>query len=201
MASDEKIDGINGIIGLAGIIPTRAKYIGEAFVSATLTSMTLGVTFGMMGAAYLPTGPLIPFLFGSWLGNSFGLWYHYHNGRNDAMRVAKLYPSLLAHTMMTVHDVIVPQAVLAVSEVRLDVENDTEAEIKKEGITMSPATLDVMTPSLDEWISKASYRVMAFAILATQDCRADIEEIESYRRKQLVESYQEKYSFQKSDEG
>jgi hypothetical protein len=188
---DSKFDGLGSIINLSGIIPARAKYVTEAFLSATLGSMTIGLTFGMMGSAFLTTGPLIPFLFGSWLGHSFGLYQHYQMGHNETIRVAKLYPSVLAHALMTDHHIIIPPEVVAVSEERLNA---------KEVEDSSGTNAIGLTPTLDEWIRKGSYRVMAFAILATQDCRPDIEEIERHRRQQLIENYQEKYSVQKTDD-
>jgi len=72
---EDRLDGLGGLLNLLGIVPARARFVGEAVVSSTLSSLTVGLTFGIMGAAFLPTGPLMPFLVDSWVGNSVPLGF------------------------------------------------------------------------------------------------------------------------------
>ncbi|KAG7337638.1 hypothetical protein IV203_030983 [Nitzschia inconspicua] len=184
---EEKIGALDGLLTLIGIVPARARFIGGAVASSLLSSLSLGLSFGMMGAAFLPTGPLIPFLMGSWVGHTFGLYHHYRQSRNDALTVARNFPSILAHAMWTEFGVIVPSDVVSATEERCHqhsgkVDKQIAQDIAKKNAAM-----------MDQWIQLQGYKMVGFAILSVPQCAENIEEIQRQERNNLVQDHQEKF--------
>ncbi|KAL3905898.1 MAG: hypothetical protein SGILL_009492, partial [Bacillariaceae sp.] len=169
--AEDRVDGLGGILNLIGIVPARARFVGGAVASSLLSSLTIGLSFGMVGAAFLPTGPLIPFLMGSGFGNTFGLFHYYRSSKSDVMRVARNYPSILAHALWTEWGIAVPSRVVAASEERCRC-HEGMVEATAAGNSF-PERNDTM---LDQWIANKGHKMVGFAILALPECRADVEE-------------------------
>jgi hypothetical protein len=183
---EDTAGGLSGLLTLVGIVPARARFIGGAVASSLLSSLTFGLSFGMVGAAFLPTGPLIPFLMGSWAGHTFGLYHHYRSGKNEAMKVARNFPSLLAHAMWTEFGVIVPPSVLAATEERCrqhggQVDSQIANTAAEEKGTM-----------MDEWIDDKGYKMVGFAILSLPQRIEDVQDIQRRERERLIQAHAEK---------
>jgi hypothetical protein len=186
--SEDRLEGLSGLFSLIGVVPARARFMGEAVVSSTLSSITIGLVGGMMGVALLPTGPLIPLLVGSWVGNSFGLWYHYRSSKNQALQIARNYPTILAHAMFTEHGVVVPLQVVENSETKAANTSTTFLEQTK-----TTNSQEILTVTLDQWIQQKGSKMIGFAIMASQQCRPDVEEIHRLQRETLIEAQREKF--------
>ncbi|KAG7347585.1 hypothetical protein IV203_016290 [Nitzschia inconspicua] len=184
---EEKIGGLDGLLTLIGIVPARARFIGGAVASSLLSSLSLGLSFGMMGAAFLPTGPLIPFLMGSWVGHTFGLYHHYRQSRNDSLTVARNFPSILAHAMWTEFGVIVPSDVVSATEERCRQHNGKVDKQIAQDIAKKNAAM------MDQWIQLQGYKMVGFAILSVPQCAENIEEIQRQERNNLMQDHQEKF--------
>mmetsp|Transcript_7762 Transcript_7762/g.12179 ORF Transcript_7762/g.12179 Transcript_7762/m.12179 type:complete len:161 (-) Transcript_7762:32-514(-) len=106
---DSGFDGLNGLIRLSGVnIPARAKFVSETLFGASLSSITLGLVCGQLGASS-SIGPLVPFLFGSWAGYSLGLLNQWRNSKRKALMYADQYPALLRHSLESEWNMVVPQ--------------------------------------------------------------------------------------------
>jgi hypothetical protein len=197
---DTPLDGLSSLVRLAGHnVPARARFIGEALMTSTLTSLTLGLSCGMVGASFLSAGPLIPFLFGSWTGYTLGLVNHWRISTMRANKFARQYPSLMAHALMIERGIVVPRNVVRVSEGFLqrdnddhDVENDEEAvETTAVAISTKPAGGD--TTTLEEWIHQGGLGRVTWSVLAAQSCVPDVEDLQRQQRQKLMDEHQEKY--------
>jgi hypothetical protein len=189
---EDKVDGLSGLLTLVGIVPARARFISGAVASSLLSSLSIGLSFGMMGAAFLPTGPLIPFLMGSWMGHTFGLYHHYRSSKNDAMKLARNFPSILAHAMWTECGVIVPPSVVKATEERCQ-----HCSGKVDGEMPTTATTPMIHANnrdmtMDQWIQRNGYKMVGFAILSVPSCTEDVEEIIRRERESLIQAHQEK---------
>jgi hypothetical protein len=145
----------------------------------------------MMGAAFLPTGPLIPFLMGSWMGHTFGLYHHYRSSKNDAMKLARNFPSILAHAMWTEFGVIVPPSVVRATEERCqhcDGKVDGETPTTTETTTICANSNNVM---MDQWIQRKGYKMVGFAILSLPQCTDDVKEVHRRKRENLIKAHQD----------
>ncbi len=186
-SAEENVEGLGGLLKLVGIIPARARFVGEALVSSILGSVTAGLTLGTIGAVFLPTGPLIPFLMGSWMGNTLGLYNHYSMCKNGMLRMARNYPSILAHAMWTEWGIVVPSEVVSVTEERIQSNN---GKVDNETAMVSDVQDGVMF--MDQWIQKRGSNTIAMAILAAQQCSGDVEEVQRHEMEVLIQSHQEK---------
>jgi len=84
---DSHFDGLSSLVRLSGSnVPARARFIGEAILSSTMTGLTLGLVFGRVGGLTV-AGPLVPFLVGTWTGYTFGLVGHWRNCKRLAITV------------------------------------------------------------------------------------------------------------------
>jgi hypothetical protein len=190
---EDKVDGLGGLLTLVGIVPARARFIGGAVASSLLSSLTIGLSFGMMGAAFISTGPLIPFLVGSWIGHSFGLYHYYRSSKNDAIKLARNFPSLLAHAMWTEFGVIVPPAVVEATDEwcrRYNGKVDGETPTSGTAAAIQGSGSGIMT--MDQWIQHKGYKMVGFAILSVPQCTEDVEEILRRERESLIQAHQDK---------
>lgn len=65
---DSGLDNLSSLVRLTGVtVPARARFIGESLASATLSDLALGLVCGQAGAVTTSSGPLVPFLFGTWV--------------------------------------------------------------------------------------------------------------------------------------
>jgi hypothetical protein len=183
--ADSDFDGISSLVKLSGVsVPARARFIGEALVSSTFSSLTLGLSFGMVGAICSPIGPLIPFLVGSWTGYTFGLVNHWRTGSNTVRQYAQQYPTILAHALATEgRGIAVPPKVVQASEERLGKKDDEESD----------HPLPTGSVTLEEWIRQGGLGRWTWSILAAQSCRQDVEELQRQHRERLVQEHYEKY--------
>jgi hypothetical protein len=189
------LDGLSSLVRLTGVnVPSRARFVGEALVQSTLTSLTLGLSFGMVGAMVLTTGPLVPFLVGSWTGYTFGLVNHWRTSSQSAMLYARQYPTILAHSLATERGIVVPPEVVEASEERLGTrkEYDNNDEERAVSTTVSSGIRrDIIT--LEEWIRQGGLGRFTWSILAAQSCRGDVEELQRQQRQRLMEDYRERH--------
>jgi len=92
-------EGISSFLRLTGAnIPSRARFVGQAFVAGTLSSFSTGVLCGQAGVL-LGVGPLMPFLVGSWAGYGFGLYHFWGKCKKDTLAMAENYPRILSHEL------------------------------------------------------------------------------------------------------
>ena len=68
---DSGLDSLSSFIRLTGVsVPARARFIGEAIASSTLSGLAMGLCCGQIGAMMGSVGPLVPFLCGTWVSLS-----------------------------------------------------------------------------------------------------------------------------------
>ena len=187
--------GLGSILKFTGTnVPARARFIGEAFVSATLFSVTMGLCCGVVGATVFPMtcGPLVPFLAGSSVGYSFGLWEHWSSCKRNMIFYSRHYPRLLAHALWTEHKLIVPRSVMQASQEQLkQMEEDGGEGAATSSMRRNPTISYEPNKSgipLDQWVFQGGLARMTWSILAAQQCRPDVIAIEEKKREQLVES-------------
>jgi hypothetical protein len=158
--SETGFDGLGSIIRAAGIhLPARARFAGEAMLTATLSSLTFGLVCGQVGSMIPTVGPLAPFLCGSWLGYSAGLLTQWWSCQRLARLYAKKYPSLMIYALQH-------QDWDGVGEpVRCDEEY------------------------LEDWITQGGLARTTCSILAAQSVKTCVDEIEERGRRQAAEQY------------
>ena len=183
-------DGLGSLIRLSGLaVPARARFVGEALVSGTLSSITFGLCSGVLGAT-TPIGPLAPFLIGSGVGYITGLIQHWRSSERITMLYAKRYPTILAHALFVERNIVVPSSVVEASE---QAQREEGLDEESEGPYSLPLERVKSKNTLDEWIRKGGLGRLTWSILAAQGCRADVEEIQRQQRQRIIEDYQEKY--------
>jgi hypothetical protein len=178
MDDSSPLEGIASLVRLSGFnVPARARFVGEAVISGCLSSVTLGLCCGMVGSTVLATGPLAPFLIGSWTGYSLGLARYWFSSKHETILIAQRYPTIMAHALFTERGLRVPPDVIEATEERV-------AETSSDDSSMM---------TLDQWIQEDGLARLSWSILAAQGCRTDVEELQRQQRQRLVEEYQEKY--------
>jgi len=165
---DDKFDGLSSLVRLSGAhVPARARFVGEALLSASLSSITLGLVCGQAGSILMDsTGPLVPFMIGSWAGYSFGLAAYWKASVKWCDNVARKYPTLLTHAL----------------------------KINPYCVELPPSSIsdgDGQGEKLEKWTKQGSLGRWSMCIIAAQACRNDVEEIERNERQRLMEEYQE----------
>eukprot|EP00540_Astrosyne_radiata_P019504 CAMPEP_0116823210 /NCGR_PEP_ID=MMETSP0418-20121206/714_1 /TAXON_ID=1158023 /ORGANISM="Astrosyne radiata, Strain 13vi08-1A" /LENGTH=167 /DNA_ID=CAMNT_0004451443 /DNA_START=60 /DNA_END=563 /DNA_ORIENTATION=+ len=104
--SESQFEGLSSLVRLTGAaIPARARFVGETILSSTLSSLTLGLLCGQLGATVESVGPLVPYLVGSWFGCTIGLWNQWSSSKRLAISYAKKYPTLMAYALKQEWDV------------------------------------------------------------------------------------------------
>lgn len=165
--------GLASFIQLAGVnVPARARFVGEAMVSATLSSVTVGLCCGMIGSSLLPVGPLLPFLLGSSTGYSFGLWQYWSNAKRTTFWIAQHYPTLLTHALVTEGNVVVPKEVILASK------TESHREL---------SDTNKCSTTLESWIQQGGIGRLSWTVLAAQGCRNDVEVIQQQQRMRVVD--------------
>ncbi|KAL3936911.1 MAG: hypothetical protein SGBAC_007866 [Bacillariaceae sp.] len=188
MTDAPELDGLSSLVQLSGYnVPARARFVGEAMVSSLLASVTVGLSFGMVGAL-TPAGPLLPFMVGSWTGYSVGLLKHWHTSSQRMVQYARLYPSLLSHALETDRFIFVPKGVVQASEDKVEYYESNPGELMSK--KASPKSLD--KPTLEDWIRDGSLDRWSWAMLAAQTCLPDVEELQRTKRQKIMDEYNER---------
>lgn len=183
--ADTPFEGLSSLVQLSGTsVPARARFVGETLVSSLWTSMTIGFSCGVIGSA-TPMGPLVPFLLGSWTGYTFGLVNHWMVAHKATLKVAKLYPSLLAHSLAIETHLVVPSDVIKASEEELRLTKDPTYTNEKSHVVEGRKTLT-------DWINEGGLGRLSWSMIAAQGCRPDIEDIQRQHRQKLIEEHTEK---------
>lgn len=157
---DVDFDGLGSLIRMTGYtVPARARFVAETLVTASLTSVTVGIVFGNIGSMIPSVGPLLPFLFGSWFGYSAGLVSEWRNSQALAKAYAKKYPTLMIHALEN-------QAW----------DNSFDAVTESE-------------EPLEEWIVKGGIARTTVSILAAQSLKRCVHDIEKRGRDKAAEEY------------
>jgi hypothetical protein len=185
--------GMGSMLKMMGAnVPARARFVGEAFVSATLFSVSMGLCCGVVGAAVFPItwGPVVPFLAGSSVGYSFGLWEHYSRVKRNMQWCARHYPTLLAHALWMDHKVKVPRSVMQASAEQIGREEEEDGDgTVFTGIhpKTPPTTSDDKPMPLDQWVLQGGMGRLTWAILSAQQCSYDVDTIERQKRQKVVD--------------
>lgn len=171
MDDHSHFDGLSSLVRLSGAtVPSRARFVGEALLAASFSSITMGLVAGQVGAVFmLTTGPMVPFMVGSWAGYTFGLVGYWRSSVKWCDQVCERYPKLLMHALhVQKFSNEVPPTLVGDC-------NDIEEQGTK----------------LKEWIKEGGLGRLSLSVLAAQSCRGDVEEIERNERQRLTEEYQE----------
>ena len=185
--------GLSSIVRMSGVnVPARARFVGEAIVSATLSSVTLGFCSGALGAVLGPAtlGPLVPYMMGSAVGYTFGLWQNWWSAKRRTLWYATQYPTLLAHALRTEHQIIVPSAVVKASQEKSRAQqDDDEEDFYKAGGYTSHVVSNEGPTTMDQWILRGGLGRITWSILAAQHCRSDAEGIQRQQRQKIVDNF------------
>eukprot|EP00977_Amphora_coffeiformis_P028357 scaffold34937_cov165-Amphora_coffeaeformis.AAC.4 len=158
---DSHFDGLSSLVRLTGVsVPARARFVGESLLGSTITSLSVGLLSGSVGATFFAAsvGPLVPFLIGSGAGYTFGLIYQWRMAKRRALVFCQDYPRLMAHTLRWEWDVRdIPQNA-----------NGNE---------------------LTAWVLRGGLPRLTNLILASHSCASAVEEIKERNRQRIVESY------------
>lgn len=182
--------GLSSFVRMAGAnVPARARFTGEALVSAAFASISFGMFSGGLGAVVAPAtiGPLIPFLVGSSIGYTFGLYQMWSNSKRRMLWYAKEYPALLAHSLRTEYHIIVPSSVVkATQEIAKQSDEDEAFQMNH---FKSRKTPEGGPTTLDQWILGGGLGLVTWSLLAAQECRDDAESIQKQQRQTIVENF------------
>ena len=160
MAADENFDGLASIVRLTGsTIPQRARFIGETILSASLSSISLGLLCGQLGGCFASIGPLVPFMLGSWTGYTFGLLGHWKGVTRQARFYSKMYPALMAHSLKHEWDILVPR------------------RAAQDGAAMT------------EWVEEGGIGRLTMVVLTAASVKPEVEEILAKEKQKMVEVY------------
>ena len=158
--ADGALEGIGSLIRMSGYsFPSRARFVGETMVTASLTSLTVGLLCGNIGSMIPSVGPLVPFLFGSWFGYSAGLVSQWRNSKDLAKKYATRYPSLMLYAL-----------------------EHQAWDIGSESVTDSEEPLD-------QWIAKGGLARTTVCILAAQSLKSCVHTIEKRGRDKAADEY------------
>ncbi|KAI2495533.1 hypothetical protein MHU86_18978 [Fragilaria crotonensis] len=157
---DTALDGIGSLIRMTGFtVPSRARFVGETMVTASLASLTVGIVCGNIGSMIPSVGPLVPFLFGSWFGYSVGLVSHWRTSQDLAKKYARMYPSLMLYAL-----------------------NHQAWDLGSEPVAQHDEPLE-------EWITKGGLARTTVSILAAQSLKSCVRDIEKRGRDKAAEEY------------
>ena len=165
------LDGLSSLIRLTGVgIPARARFIGESLASSLLSGIATGLVCGQIGAMTVTAGPLVPFLWGTWVGSGLGLFAHWRKSALYAEMCADNYPKLMAHALWTSRQIVVPTTIIEASS--------TEG-----------ASGDI---TLREWMRQGGMGRYTSSVLAATECSAAVQEVENNKRQALIEQLSER---------
>lgn len=158
--SEDALDGLGSIIRMTGYtVPSRARFIGETMVTATLSSLTLGILCGNIGYMIPSVGPLASFLFGSWFGYSAGLLAEWRTSELLAKTYSQKYPSLMLYAIR--HQEWIPGS----------------QSLPRDG------------ESLEEWLANGGFARTTVGILAAQSLKSCVHTIEKRGRDREADKY------------
>ena len=184
--------GLSSFVRMTGTnVPARARFTGEAIVSATFSSLTFGMFSGGFGAVLFPisVGPLIPFMVGSAVGYSFGLYQMWAGSKRRMLWYAKQYPVLLAHSLRIEQHIIVPPSIIKATEELAETQRGEEGEEYQMGDFATHKTSEGGPITMDQWILRGGLGRMTWAILAAQECSEDAVAIQKQQRQKIVDSF------------
>jgi|Transcript_41406 hypothetical protein len=92
-------DLLSSFISL-GNVDARTQFVCRFVSNATFSSVTCGLVCGQIGA-FLPCGPLLPFIGGSWFGYTFACFSFWQREKSRALHYSEKYPRLMEHTLIT----------------------------------------------------------------------------------------------------
>jgi hypothetical protein len=87
------------VLSLGGV-DARTQFVGRFIGASLFTSTTVGLFCGQVGA-FLPCGPLLPFLGGSVAGYAVGAVVFWQREKARALEYADKYPLLLEHAFLS----------------------------------------------------------------------------------------------------
>jgi hypothetical protein len=164
MEASDGWDGLGSFIRLTGInVSTRAQFIGETIMTATVSSLTLGLVCGSIGSSIPALGPLAPFLWGSGLGYSAALLSQWKSAISLAKRYARNYPSLMSYAIQ-------------------------HADWNPRNLTAS-TNIPSNDKCLEEWISKGGISRTTTCIMAALSIKSTVREIEERGRGKIAQNY------------
>eukprot|EP00658_Telonema_sp_P-2_P039185 TRINITY_DN28025_c0_g1_i2.p1 TRINITY_DN28025_c0_g1~~TRINITY_DN28025_c0_g1_i2.p1 ORF type:complete len:170 (-),score=38.70 TRINITY_DN28025_c0_g1_i2:217-726(-) len=86
-------------------IPARARCLSRFLAHSSIATVTSGVAAGQASQwLHLSCGPLIPFLFGAWIGFTGACISFYRTERDQALAYIKLYPRLMKQMLAAEFD-------------------------------------------------------------------------------------------------
>jgi hypothetical protein len=164
MSDESNFEGLSSLVRLSGTsVPARARFVGETLLGSSISGLTLGLMWGSVGATFFPLtiGPLVPFLWGSGVGYTFGLVYQWRLAKRRAIVTCENYPALMVHSLRWEWNV-----------------RDLPYN-KDQG------------DALAKWILQGSVSRLSLAMLASQTCAPAVEEIQQRNRQRIVDAYAE----------
>jgi hypothetical protein len=189
--------GLASLIRLAGFsLPERARFAGGALIMSSISALTVGLVCGQVGGTFFmnSVGPLVPFLVGSWMGFSAGLWNYWSSAKRLALKCATLYPAVLAHALQLEWDVHVPSEVISNSMRRPKRGGllPPIVVVTNKNYNYEMTTSRSVTTTLDQWILQGGLPRMSLAILSAQGCQTGAAEVFQAERQWLFERQQER---------
>ena len=199
---DSESNNKGGLGSLASLIrltnvnvPGRARIVAEGTISATLYSLTLGLSSGAVGAIATSIGPLVPFMIGSSIGYSFGFIHYWCHNRRLTLDVAQEYPTLLAHALKAERNIKVPSNVLNASIEAIKCQNQEqdsyEMEPQDNNGTYNSSQSSSIAPrdiTLDQWILNGGLGRLSWAMFAAKICQQDVYRIRQEERRRVVDA-------------
>ena len=184
--------GLSSFVRMTGTnVPARARFTGEAIVSATFSSLTFGMFSGGLGAVLAPisVGPLVPFMVGSAVGYSFGLYQMWANCKRRMLWYARQYPVLLAHSLRIEQHIIVPSSIIKTTKELVEAQRNEEGEEYQMGDFTTQKASEGGPNTMDQWILAGGLGRITWAILAAQECSQDAVAIQKQQRQNIVDSF------------
>jgi hypothetical protein len=160
-----------------------ARFVGEAVLSGTVSSLTIGIACGATSAILLGVGPLVPYLAGSAVGYSLGLYQYWNSCKKYTLFCARQYPTLLAHALFVDFEIVVPASVQQHGTATTPEDSENSAHGRNPTID----SLNDRMTSMDQWIHVGGLGRLTWSILASQRCHPAVEAIQKHERQRLVD--------------
>ena len=161
---DGNYEGLSSLVRLSGMsVPARARFVGETLLGSTLMGLSLGLLSGTVGATFFMTtiGPVVPFLIGSGVGYTYGLFYQWNLIKRRALTFCENYPRLMAHSLRWEWD---------------EKDAPQHASNGKE---------------FTAWVVQGGLSRVTLSILAAMSCAPGVEEIQQRNRQRIIDAYAE----------
>jgi hypothetical protein len=155
------MEDIKAFLSLGGI-DARAQFVARFFGMTAVTSTTFGLVAGNFGA-FLPCGPLLPFLCGSVSGYLVGVCGFWRAEKMRALEYADMYPNIMEHVLAT----------------------EFSHVAERIGLLQSGRA------PMGEWVRTGGTGRMSWAILAAQSCKCSVQQLHEDRLQKLIDAYKE----------